>query len=126
MESRLQGAAFLKAAAAWPEELPAGLPETCPYCVAVGAVAGAHGVPIEEATAAFLHGFVSNLVQAAIRLGVTGQEDGTRIVASLEPTVVATAARASSSTLDELGSAALVSEAAAMRHETQHSRLFRS
>ena len=44
METTLQGAAFLAAAAEWPAPLPAGLPKGCAYCVAVGAVAGAHGV----------------------------------------------------------------------------------
>lgn len=126
LEATLQGAAFLKAAAAWPHPLAAALPERCAYCVAVGAVAGAHRVPLKGVLAAFLQAFASNLAQAAIRLGVVGQSQAVGTLARLETPILATAARAAGSTLDDLGSATLVSEIAAMNHETQHTRLFRS
>jgi len=126
METTLQGAAFLKAAAGWPHPVLARLPETTPYCVAVGAVAGAHGVPLADAVAVFLQAFATNLVQAGIRLGVTGQTGGVETVAALEPLILATATRAAHSSLDDLGSATVISEIAAMNHETQTSRLFRS
>lgn len=126
LESMLQGEAFAGAAAAWPHPMLAGLPATCPYCVAVGAVAGAHGVALESALAAFLQAFASNLCQAAIRLGVTGQTGAVATIAALEPLVLATAARAARSTLDDLGSSTILSDIASMRHEVQYSRLFRS
>lgn len=126
METTLQGAAFIKAASGWPNPVLANLSETTPYCVAVGAVAGAHTIPLDDALAAFLQAFATNLVQAAIRLGVTGQTGGVETVAALEPLILATASRASQSTLDDLGSASVMSEIAAMNHETQTSRLFRS
>ncbi len=103
MESLLQGAAFLKAAAAWPAPAPQDLPAGCAYPVAVGAVAGAHGIATGETAAAFVHAFVSNLVQAAIRLAIMGQEEAMRILAGLEPKIVETAARAASSALGDLG-----------------------
>ncbi|MEJ6784034.1 urease accessory protein UreF [Aminobacter sp. Piv2-1] len=126
MESMLQGQAFLTAAAAWPHPVIERLPAECPYCVAVGAVAGAHGIALEDALAAWLQAFSTNLVQAAIRLGVVGQTAATGIVAGFEPVALVVAARAAVSTLDDLGSAAITSDIMAMRHETQHSRLFRS
>ncbi len=126
METMLQGQAFLAAAAAWPHAVLERLPPECPYCVAVGAVAGAHGIALEDALAAYLQAFASNLIQAAIRLGVIGQTAATGIVAAFEPTALSVAARAAVSTLDDLGSAAITSDIMAMRHETQHSRLFRS
>lgn len=126
LESTLQGRAFAEAAGAWPNEVLASLPEKCPYCIAVGALAGALRLPRVEALAAFLQAFCSNLVQAAIRLGVTGQSDGVKTLASLEPLIASTAERAVLSSLDDLGSATLMSEIAAMRHETQYSRLFRT
>jgi urease accessory protein len=126
METTLQGAAFLKAAAGWPHPVLAELPGTTPYCVVVGAVAGAHGVPLADALAAFLQAFATNLVQAGIRLGVTGQTGGVETVAALEPLILATAMRAARSSLDDLGSATVMSEIAATKHETQTSRLFRS
>lgn len=126
METTLQGQAFVRAARGWSHELTAALSEDTPYCVAVGAVSGAHGVPLEAALSAFLQAFASNLVQASIRLGVTGQTGAVETIAALEPMVLATAARAARSTLDDLGSATIMSDIAAMRHETVYSRLFRS
>ena len=41
----------------------------CPYCVAAGAILGAHNVRLESALAAWLQAFAMNLVQAGIRLG---------------------------------------------------------
>jgi urease accessory protein len=125
-ETTLQGAAFLEAASGWPHPFLEGLPENCPYCVAVGVVAGAHGVPLGDALAAFLQAFAANLVQASIRLGVIGQNGAVATIASLETLVLAVAARAERSTLEDLGSATILSDIAAMKHETQYSRLFRS
>jgi len=126
METMLQGAAFLAAASAWPHPALATVPAECPYPVAVGAVAGAHAVPLASALAAFLQAFASNQIQAAIRLGVIGQVDAMSTLAALEPLVRSVAARARTSTLDDLGSATLLAEIASMKHETHHSRLFRS
>jgi urease accessory protein len=125
-ESLLQGAAFIEAACAWPQPLLDRLPPQCAYPVAAGAILGAHGVNLETALAAWLQAFSMNLAQAAIRLGITGQQGAMAAVAALEPDVLETARRAGISTLDELGSATLLSDIVAMRHETQHSRLFRS
>jgi len=126
METMLQGAAFLQAAGQWPVATGVDLPEHCPYGAAFGAVAGAHGIDAEAAISAFLQAYVSNQIQAAIRLSVIGQTDGVAILAELEPRIGETAARAARSSLDDLGSATIVAEIAGMRHETQYSRLFRS
>jgi urease accessory protein len=125
-ESMLQGAAFIAAARAWPHAVLDQLPADCPYCVAAGAILGAHGVPLEPALAAWLQAFSINLVQAAIRLGVTGQQGAMAVVAALEPAILQSARRAQNSTLDDLGSATLLSDIVAMKHEMQVSRLFRS
>ncbi len=126
METMLQGAAFLKAASAWPNPVLERLPAECAYCVAVGAVAGGNGIALQDALSAFLQAFFSNLVQAAIRLGVVGQSGATVLLAGFEPLALATAARAAGSTLDDLGGCAFLSDVMAMKHETQYSRLFRS
>jgi urease accessory protein len=125
-ESMLQGAAFVAAARAWPLPVLGRLPADCPYPVAAGAILGAHGVPLEAALAAWLQAFSFNLIQAAIRLGVTGQQGAMATLAALEPAILDAARRAENSTLDDLGAATLLSEIAAMKHETQASRLFRS
>jgi urease accessory protein len=125
-ESMLQGAAFMAAASAWPHPVLGRLPADCAYCVAAGAILGAHRVPLETALAAWLQAFSLNLVQAGIRLGVTGQQGAMAVVAALEHIILETARRAEGSSLDDLGSATFLSDIVAMKHEIQHSRLFRS
>ena len=53
-----------------------------------------------------------------------GQTDGVAVLAALEPLILTTAARAAVSSLDDLGACALMSDIAAMRHETLSVRLF--
>ncbi len=122
-ESLDQGKAFMLAAAPW--GIPAA-PERIPYPVAVGAVAGAHGIPEGATAAGFLQAFTSNLISAAVRLVPLGQTAGLRVLAALEPAILEVAAETTSTTLDDLGGCAFRSDLAAMRHETQYTRLFRS
>ena len=126
METMLQGGAFDEAVAAWePADAAAG-GASRPYPVALGAAAARHGVALSDMLAAFLHGFVVNQAQAAIRLSLIGQSAATALVAAMEAGVLDAAARAARSSLDDLGGCAFLSEIAAMNHETQHSRLFRT
>ena len=81
---------------------------------------------ITPALEAFLQAFATNLVQAAIRLGVLGQEAAVACIAALEDTIIDVARCAARSTLDDIGGCTFVSDVAAMRHEVQYSRLFRS
>ncbi|MCO6049366.1 urease accessory protein UreF [Mesorhizobium sp. RP14(2022)] len=121
METTLQGEAFVQAAEPWTGE---GRP--APYPVAVGHAARNQGIALDAVLTAYLHAFSSNIVQAAVRLVPLGQRDGVATLAALEPVILDTAARASQSTLDDLGAATVLSDIAAMRHETQYSRVFRS
>jgi urease accessory protein len=120
-ESLGQGEAFLIAVRAWG---PQPLSGVVPYATAVGAVCGSAEIPAERALAAWLHAFAANLVSVAVRAIPIGQTDGVAVIAELEPVILATAARAAASTLDDLGSAAILSDIAAMRHETLGVRLF--
>jgi Urease accessory protein UreF len=120
------GNAFVAAAAAWPHAVYGRLPKDVPLPVAIGAVAAAHAVPLKDALAAFLHAALSQVVSAGIRLGACGQAEGVGILAEQEATILDVCRRASASTLDDLGTAAIQAEVASLRHETQHSRLFRS
>ena len=116
-----QGEAFLVAARAWGP--PPRLGPTA-YPVAVGAVTAAGGIPLEIALTAWLHAFAANLVSVAVRAVPLGQTDGVAVIADLEPVILTTAARAAASTLDDMGSSGLLSDIAAMRHETLDVRLF--
>jgi urease accessory protein len=122
-ESLDQGRAFMLAAVAW--GIP-DAPERIPYPVAVGAVAGLHRIPENAVAAAFLQAFTSNLISAAVRLVPLGQTAGLRVLAALEPAIWHTVEVTKSATLDDLGGCTFRSDLAAMLHETQYTRLFRS
>jgi urease accessory protein len=126
LEIITQGEAFAAAAGAWPDTVLDRLGDRPPYAVAVGAVAAAHGVALEQAIAAFLHALASQAVSAAIRLSVLGQKQGVAVLAGLEAIILQASANAARSTLDDLGSATVIADITAIRHETQYSRLFRS
>jgi urease accessory protein len=121
-ESLDQGKAFMLAASPW--GIPAA-PERIPYPVAVGAVTGFHQVPEDATAIAYLQAFTTNLISAAVRLVPLGQTAGLRTLAALEPTILQTAKETTVATLD-LGGCTFRSDLAAMRHETQYTRLFRS
>lgn len=125
LESEAQGAAFqLVTAAVWPAGAIDAAP--LPYPVAVGVAARAHGVPLDEMVEALLWSFAANLVSAAVRLVPLGQTDGQRAQAALMAAVIEVARDAAASGLDDIGGCAFRADIAAMRHETQHVRLFRS
>jgi urease accessory protein len=128
VEAMAQGRAFLEAvAAAWPCAIVDSLAkEGAAYPVAVGAFAAAHDVALEAALPAYLNAFVANLVSVGVRLVPLGQSAGLQILASQHPLIATTAHRAEACSLDDLGSAAVLSDIASMRHETQYSRVFRT
>ncbi|THD42694.1 MAG: urease accessory protein UreF [Bradyrhizobium sp.] len=131
LETTAQGAAFrLAVRAAWDSEALAHAPrregEPVAYPVAVAAAAAGCGMALARAAEAFVVAQFANLVSAATRLGVVGQTDGLRILSGLMPELATLARQAHDATLDDLGACAFRSDIAAMRHETQYSRLFRS
>ena len=131
LETTTQGRAFIDIArAAWTcdglDQLISSCGGPIVYPVAVALVAAAHEIPLAPAMHAFMHALVSNWISAGSRLVPLGQTDSQRILAALEPVVVATAERALEASLDDLGSAIFRADLASLRHETQYTRLFRS
>lgn len=131
LETSAQGNAFLLTiTAAWPVDGIAdsrtGLAGDVAYPVAVGLVTARHGIGLEAALSAFVANGLANLVSALVRLNAIGQTDGQHVIAALMPAISGLALYATGSTLDDLGGAAFQSDIAAMRHETQYTRLFRS
>ncbi len=123
-----QGNAFIAAATPWHPATLKALAETTdvPYAIAVGAMAGSNGIDEDTAAGALLHAFAANLISAAVRIIPLGQSTGLAVMAALEPVILQVAAETQTATLDDLGGAAWRSDLAAMRHETQYTRLFRS
>jgi urease accessory protein len=131
LETTAQGKAFLQITqAAWAaptlERLTAAWAGPPAYPVAVAAACAGHGIALGPALHAFLHGVVSNLVSAGVRLVPLGQTDGQRVLAALEAPIALAAERALITAPDDIGVAALRADIASMRHETQYTRLFRS
>jgi len=96
------------------------------YPVAAGTACAAMGISRGHALLAFLQGFSATLVSVAVRLVPIGQTAGLETLRDLAPVIAAVATRAESASLGDLGAITIAADIAAMRHETQHSRVFRS
>jgi len=120
------GNAFIVAARAWPSEIFACLPAPCPYPIAIGAIAAAHGIALKDTLIAFLTAAIHSQISVAVRLVPLGQTAGLQVLAALEAHAAALAARVETETLADLGSIAYATDIAQMRHETFEPRIFRS
>lgn len=119
-ESLAQGRAFVDTTNAL---LGTELPDlTLP--VAVGVQARRLQVKTTTLTGLYLQSFVSNLVLAAVRFVPLGQTEGQRVIARLQTATTQVAQEASQST--ELWSTSLAADIAAMAHEHQEVRIFRT
>jgi urease accessory protein len=96
------------------------------YPVAAGLACKQMAIPQDQGLAAFLQGFCASLVSVAVRLVPLGQTAGLKVLRNLAPLISATANRAASATLDDLGSHCIAAEIAAMKHETLEPRIFRT
>lgn len=121
-ETAEQGAAFARTVAALTgrDRVPRCLP------VAVGEAAQALELPVEEVVAVYLHAFAANLVACATRFAPLGQTEGQAVLAALHPVIAELAAWAATAGVEEIGTAALVAELAAMRHEAMDVRIFKT
>ena len=125
-ETLALGTAFITAARAWPSDVFGVLPDETPLPVAFGAIAAAHGIGVEASCQAYLHAQVSQSISAAIRLSLCGQVDGLAVLSGFEDKILAQAAWSAKAGRDELGGCTFTADVATLRHETQHSRIFRS
>ncbi|WP_421759381.1 urease accessory protein UreF [Devosia sp.] len=125
-ETSTTGNSFVTATRAWPAEILERLPDPCPYPIAVGAIAAAHQIDLDDALLAYITAATHGQVSVAVRLVPLGQTDGLRVMAALEPTIAALARAAAIATLADLGSIAYAADIAQMRHETLEPRIFRS
>lgn len=120
-ETAEQGAAF----AANVSALGAGLPPAS-LPVTFGRACAAMPLPAAEIIAAFLQAQAAALISAAVRFLPLGPVEGQRMLADLQPRILARAQIAADASADDLASATWGAEIAAMRHETMTTRIFRS
>ncbi|MCI4660795.1 MAG: urease accessory protein UreF [Neomegalonema sp.] len=142
LENEAQGTAFAAAiAAGWTDPAPkerlpeAGAkaypmadPETdaMAYPIALARAAADHACPLPQTLRLYLQAFASNLISAGIRLIPLGQSEGQRRLAALLPILEAVAIEAEAAPLEALGGCSFAADIAAMQHETQYTRLFRT
>lgn len=130
-ETTALGRAFLEVTgAAWHckelDRLQRIWPGPCAYPIAVAAACAGHKIPLLPALHGFLTAVVSNWVSAGVRLIPLGHTQGQRILHALQSVIAVGTERALAARLDDLGTATLRADLASIRHETQHTRLFRS
>ncbi|MFK7765146.1 MAG: urease accessory protein UreF [Roseobacter sp.] len=117
-----QGAAFTRTVnAVWDTTL-----DPMCYPLAVGCAARAQNLPLEATLHVFLHAFAASLVSAAVRLVPLGQTEGQAVLAALSPSIQEAVQKALTATLDDLASSCFALDIAAMKHETQYSKVFRT
>jgi urease accessory protein len=125
-ETRAQGAAF----AATRREMGAEVAGPALPGRGGGGRAGAVALRRRLVVSLYLQAFAATLVSAAVRFVPLGQAEGQRILAGLAPRIEAVARAAVAlppeEVEDALGGAAFGADLAAMEHETQEVRLFRT
>ncbi len=121
-ETMAQGAAFARTVSAMTgRDLPArALP------VAVGEAAQTLSLPDEVVIGGYLHGFAANLLACATRFVPLGQTEAQGALAALHAVIGPLAADCARTGLDNIGTAALGADLAAMRHETLDVRIFKT
>ncbi|MXU65908.1 urease accessory protein UreF [Oceanomicrobium pacificus] len=126
LETDAQGTAFAATSrAVWPDRLGKALGDW-PYPVAVGAAAARMGVDRDAACRLYLHGVISALIAAAVRFMPLGQTEGQRLLAARFAPIDALVEESRHLTLADVGGHAIMADLAALRHETQTTRIFRT
>ncbi len=121
-ETDLQGTAFCKAVSDLTGASIVGLS----YPVAVGWAAQRADFPLELTAQMYLQSFLSNLASVAMRLVPFGQTAGQALIRDLTPVCIGIVERALPCDLGNLTSTAFLADIAAMKHETQYARIFRT
>lgn len=124
LETTQLGRAFRIAAGVF--AAPVLTEEEIAYPVAAGTACAAMGIGRDHALLAYLQGFAASLTSVAVRLVPIGQTAGLEVLRDLSPVISATAQRAAKADLRALGAITLLADIAAMNHEIQHSRVFRT
>ncbi|MEL7460004.1 MAG: urease accessory UreF family protein [Pseudomonadota bacterium] len=121
-ETNAQGAAFTSAhnALTGHEFTPAPMP------VALGRAARALSLSPSVVAAHFLQAFTANLISAAVRFMPLGATQGQAVLQALQPAIVNTARAAATADVDTIAMSQPGADFAAIAHETQDVRIFRS
>lgn len=132
LESHQQGKSFLSITRkAWPHPALDAFSanhgsKPIAHCTVLALASACHGISLDMALEAYLHGSAANLVSAGVRVVPLGQSDGQITTARLSADCAKTATLAQQTPLEDLGTSAIQVDLACLAHETQYTRLFRS
>ncbi len=121
-ETNAQGTAFVNTV----NDMTGAIHTPAPLPVAVGVAARDLSLSASEVAALYLHSFASNLISGAVRFVPLGQTDGQKVLMALHPVIERIAARAATARPADIMSAAFGGDMAAMMHETQEVRIFKT
>ena len=102
------------------------LPDRLAYPVAVGMAARAEDLDLTLTLQGYLQAFAANLISVGVRAIPIGQQAGHHCLVGLYPVIEKVSAEAAEASLDEVGSAALLSDVMAIKHETSSPRIYRT
>ena len=102
------------------------LPDGLAYPVAVGLAARAEDLDLTLTLQGYLQAFAANLISVGVRAIPIGQQAGQHCLVGLYPVIEEVSEDAAEASLDEVGSAALLSDVMAMKHETSSPRIYRT
>jgi urease accessory protein len=100
--------------------------EPCNFAIAFGIAAAHWQIQAPDALLGYLHSWVSNLINAGVKLVPLGQTQGQVLLTVLYPTLDAAVDQVLTLADDDLAGCGWGVAIASMQHETLYSRLFRS
>ena len=102
------------------------LPDGLAYPVAVGQAARTMDFDLTLTLQSYLQAFAANLISVGVRAIPIGQQAGQHCLVGLYPVIEEVITQAVEASLDEVGSAALLSDLMAMKHEHSVPRIYRT
>ena len=102
------------------------LPDGLAYPVAVGQAARTMDFDLTLTLQSYLQAFAANLISVGVRAIPIGQQAGQHCLVGLHPVIEEVITQAVEASLDEVGSAALLSDLMAMKHEHSVPRIYRT
>ncbi|SMX24389.1 urease accessory protein UreF [Boseongicola aestuarii] len=121
-ETSEQGAAFTRAV----NDLRGESATAAALPIAVGRAARGLDLATHRVAALYLQSMIATLVTGAVRHIPLGQAAGQKIIAALQPTILAVAEDAPGKSPIDIRSATFGADRASMIHETQETRIFRT
>ena len=83
-------------------------------------------IPLDKLLIAFLHSFVSNLINVGIKHIPLGQSEGQKILINLLPVIEKQANINKIAQINNLGSSAFLSDLSSIYHETLNNRIYQT